>query len=75
MHIFKINETIWTLFNSLIDHTDEITSIFVSNRLNVFATTSLDGYLNLYTFPNCKLYRSLKLENNLPLDDVINCNK
>jgi WD40 repeat protein len=54
----------------LLDHTEEITSVYVSNILNIFATSSLDGYINLYTFPESKLFRSIKLNNYTPIDEV-----
>jgi WD40 repeat protein len=70
LYIFKVNEHIWTQHMLLLDHTDEITSIHVSNILNIFATSSLDGYINLYTFPESKLFRSIKLNNSTPIDEV-----
>lgn len=70
LYIFKVNEHIWTQHRLLLDHADEITSIYISNILNVFATSSLDGYINLYTFPESKLFRSIKLNNSSPIDDV-----
>ena len=70
IYIFKVNEHIWEFYRILSDHTDEITSIYISNTLNVFASCSLDGYLNLYLFPNSKIFRSIKLANNLPIDEV-----
>ena len=70
VYMFKINEIEWTLHRTLFDHYSEITSIYISNTLNVLATSSLDGFLNLYTFPKGKLYRSIKSENNSPIDDV-----
>ena len=71
VYIFQINDIVWSLYKSLCDHTDEITSIFVSNTLNIFATSSIDGFVNLYTFPKSKLFRTIKLSNTFPIDEVI----
>lgn len=72
--IFKIyekeKESKWIKHLDLFDHTKEITSIFISNQLNALATASLDGYVNLYTFPNFHLIRAIKLSNGIPADYV-----
>jgi WD40 repeat protein len=70
LYIFKVNEHHWTQHGLLLDHTDEITSICISNVLNIFASSSLDGFINLYTFPESKLFRSIKLNNYTPIDEV-----
>ncbi len=54
----------------LLDHHSEITSMFVSYNLNVFASASIDGHVNLYTFPSNILFRSIKLQENLPANYV-----
>jgi WD40 repeat protein len=61
LYIFEVNEFNWNLITKLYDHNKEITYISVSNALNVFATSSLDGFVNLYTFPNNRLFRSIYL--------------
>ena len=48
--------------NELYDHNEEITCIHYNERLNMFCTTSKDGFLNLYMLPN-KLMTSLKNPN------------
>ena len=45
--------------NEIIDHKDEIKDIFYNPRLNMFATTSLDGKACVYIFPN-KLFSIIK---------------
>jgi len=54
----------------LLDHLTEITSFYISNTLNVFATASIDGYINLYTFPSNYLFRSIKLQANICANSV-----
>ena len=51
-----------TLYDELYDHNGEITCIYYNQRLNMFCTTSKDGYLNVYMYPN-KLISSLKNQN------------
>jgi WD40 repeat protein len=70
LYIFKVNETSWTHSTTLYDHTQEITSICVSNMLNIFASGSLDGYINLYTMPSNRLFRSIQLKENITADYV-----
>ena len=41
------------------NNNDEITSVYYSSELSIFASASKDGYLNLYTFPKYKLFRSI----------------
>jgi hypothetical protein len=71
LFIFKVNDYLWKLDSTLYDHTQEITFISVSNSLNIFATSSLDGYVNLYTFPANRLFRSIKIKDNFTADYVI----
>ena len=41
------------------NNNDIITSVYYSSELSIFASSSKDGYLNLYTFPKYKLFRSI----------------
>lgn len=66
--IYKVNEIQWTLHLIIHDHSQEIRSIAISNTLNVLVTSSLDGYVNLYTLPEAKMFRSLS--NRGPIDNV-----
>jgi hypothetical protein len=61
LYVFEVNEFSWNLSSTIYDHNKEITFISVSNSLNVVATSSLDGYVNLYTFPGNRLFRSVYL--------------
>ena len=42
-------------------HNDEITSISINDNLNMFATTSLDGYIMIYILPSFQLVRSIHI--------------
>ena len=50
------------IYNELYDHNDEITCINHNKRLNMFCTTSKDGFLNVYIYPS-KLMTSIKNPN------------
>ena len=43
----------------LFDHNDKIIDFFYNKRLNMFATSSLDGYICIYILPN-KLFSMIK---------------
>lgn len=40
---------------------NEISYINCSNELNLWASATIDGYINLYSLPLCKLFRSIKV--------------
>ena len=47
----------------------------MNENLNIFITCDKDGFNNLYTFPQCKLFNSYKLnENQLPSNTSLNDN-
>ena len=52
------------------DHKDIITYIHYNKRLNMFVTTSLDGYACIYSFPN-KLLSVIKNSDNSYFDYVL----
>ena len=52
-----------------IDHNDIIIDFFFNRRLNMFATTSYDGYVCIYILPN-KLFSMIKNQNNSYYDKV-----
>ena len=45
------------------DHKSAITHINCNSELNLWASGSIDGYINIYTLPLSKLVRSIKLPN------------
>ena len=47
--------------NKIYLHNDEITSININDNLNMFSTTSLDGYINIHILPSYDLVRSIKI--------------
>jgi len=67
--IYKINEINWNLHKVLYDHSKQITSISISNTLNAFASSSTDGFVNIYTLPDAKILRSIS-KNNVPIEKV-----
>ena len=54
----KINKVLY-------DHNDLITSISINETLNMFATSSKDGYINIYLLPSCKMIRSILISSKL----------
>lgn len=72
MTIFRIyeKENKWIKIKDLFDHNKDISHIFISNSLNILATACIDGFVNLYTFPNFYLIRAIKLEKNFSADYV-----
>ena len=54
---FKFHQTIT-------EHMSAISHIDCSSELNLWASASIDGYINIYTLPICKLIRSLKVPTN-----------
>ena len=65
--VYTINQnekTNWTLYGELHDHETEISSIAINDNLNMFITTSKDGYCMIYTLPKIKLVNSFKLTAN-----------
>ena len=43
-------------------HLTEINAININNELNLWISASIDGIINLYTFPSFKLVRSKKIK-------------
>ena len=58
----NINE--WKMIYLINAHLNSISSINSNNELNIFASSSIDGYINVYTLPLFKLTKSFKLSLN-----------
>ena len=56
INIFKVE-----LFNKLHAHNEQIRYIDFNKRLNLFLTYALDGYVNLFLFPSCKMINAIKI--------------
>ena len=59
--IYTVNGSNLRIKAVLYDHSDIITSISINENLNMFATTSKDGYINLYILPSFSMVRSIFL--------------
>ena len=77
--IYDVNGKNLTFKDIIYSHNDEITSICINENLNMLATSSVDGYIMLYTTPTFRLVRaihisSLKQKNEDILEDIQNKN-
>ena len=52
------------------DHLNEVNNIELNTDMNVLISSDIDGYVNIYTLPNVKLVRSIKL-NTLPYAQLL----
>ena len=66
--IMDVNEDSLLINKYINHHTEEITSIEIDDNLNMFATSSLDGYIMLYILPSCQLVRSININISLKLN-------
>ena len=60
-----------TVLMKLSDHYKQIKYIDYNPRLNLFLSYGLDGYINIYIFPNCKLIRTIKVKDITKSDNVL----
>jgi hypothetical protein len=58
------------LINEIIDHSNIIIDYFYNRRLNMFATTSYDGFICVYILPN-KLISMIKHPDNSYFDQIM----
>ena len=58
---FSVNGPNLKIIKKIYIHNDEITSININDNLNMFATSSLDGYINMHILPSFELVRAIKI--------------
>ena len=63
LYCFLVNGLSLNKIVKINSHDDEITSININDNLNMFATSSLDGYVNLHILPSFEIVRSIKISN------------
>ena len=68
MQIDNKNSKEWKMIYLINDQLKSISSIDCNNELNIWASASIDGYINIYTLPLCKLTKSFKV----PLKSICN---
>ena len=59
------NQTkMWKPLYQICDQMGEISYIDCNNELNLWTSATVDGYINLYSLPLCKLFRCIKVPTN-----------
>ena len=66
----NLNE--WKIIAILNNHLKSINTITINRTLNVWISSSIDGYINIYTWPLCKLNRSF-LSSNINTNNIFLC--
>ena len=64
MSIESVEIEDWEEIYLITDNFNAISSIETNYQLNVWASASIDGFINIYTLPSCKLTQSFKLDTN-----------
>ena len=61
--IYKIEQdfTKWKILQYKTEHISPISHINCNNELNLWCSATVDGYINIYTLPLCKLIRCIKV--------------
>ena len=59
--IMDVKDDCLLVNNFINNHTEEITSIEINDNLNMFSTSSKDGYIMLYILPSCQLVRAINI--------------
>ena len=59
------NETkMWKSLYQICDQMNEISYIDCNNELNLWTSATVNGYINIYSLPLCKLFRCIKVPTN-----------
>ena len=67
------NITEWKILNLINDHLNSIISIDSNNQLNIWASASIDGCINIYTLPLYKLTKSFKIPSTNTINYIYIC--
>ena len=62
IYIYKIKDYFWDYKIKINIHNQKINNIFISDELNAFVSCSDDNYINIFSFPSCKVINSLFVE-------------
>ena len=63
--VYNNKKNMWKKKSQINDHLNmPITSLFFNDNLNIWGSTSYDGYVNIYTFPSNKKITSIKVDSN-----------
>ena len=66
--IFNVNGPILEKNKILYCHNGQITSISINENLNMFTSSSIDGYINLYILPSFRTIRSIQISKKDKID-------
>ena len=67
----KANKKKFEIIKIFCNHFDMVNSLYYSSNLSIFASASKDNYINLYTIPSYKLFRSIHInEEEFSCDEI-----